>query len=203
MNSSKIPQTPGAPAGDSEAGAGAGGVTGTLAQAKQNVTQTARDTAAKIKSVAGETAARARQEVGRMAQDKKETAANRVGGYGSALHNTAKSLEEQDPNIAWFAHQAADRLEGVANYVRSRDFAGLRTDAEGVARRHPAAFFGGLFVAGLVLGNVLKASQRKARTSDLHQEGAYGGSGDWPGGSEMQEPPAAPDPNRAQSSAGI
>lgn len=149
-----------APAKDGDVGAGSGGVAGTLSQAKQTVAQTARDTAAKIKTTASDTAARAKEEAQRLVQEKKETAANRVGGYSSALHESAKTFEEQDPNIAWFAHQAADRLQSVADYVRNRDFAALRQDAEGLARRHPAAFFGGLFVAGLVLGSVLTASRR-------------------------------------------
>lgn len=134
---------------------------GIVAGARQSIAQTARDATAKIKSAAGETATRARAEVGRVAQDKKDRTAERVGSYGSALHESAKSLEENDPNIAWLAHRAADRLQSVADYVRESDFGRLRSDAEDVARRHPAAFFGGLFVAGLVLGNVLKASRRK------------------------------------------
>ena len=136
-----------------------------MTQAKQAISQTARDAATKVKSVASDTAAKARTEAERLAQEKKETAANRIGGYGSALHESARSLEEQDPNIAWFTHQAADRLERVADYVRTRDFTGLRDDCCGVARRHPTAFFGGLFVAGLIIGNMIKATAR-SRSSD-------------------------------------
>lgn len=167
-----------APATEGSAGAGSGGVTGTLAQAKQNVAQTARDTAAKIKTTAADTASRAKEEAQRIAQQKKENAANRVGGYSSALHESARALEEQDPNIAWFAHQAADRLQTVADYVRNRDFAALRQDAESLARRHPAAFFGGMFVAGLVLGSVLTASNRDTDEATL-DEGQDLGTGDW------------------------
>jgi hypothetical protein len=82
------------------------------------------------------------------------------------MHDTARSLEEQDPNIAWFTHRAADKIQGVADYVRSQDFRALRADAEDVARRHPAVFFGGLFLAGLMLGNVAKAGRNRARQED-------------------------------------
>jgi hypothetical protein len=162
MKSLHISSLAWAPAG--EPGSGGGG--GILTETKQAVIQTARETKEKLKSATAETAARARDEAGRMAQQKKDDAAGRVAGYSSALHESAKSLEEEDPNIAWFTHRAADRLQGVADYVRTRDFSGLRTDAENVARRHPAAFFGGLFVAGLVLGNVLKASGRGGSSYD-------------------------------------
>lgn len=133
---------------------------GKLTQAKQAIAQTARDATEKVKSVASDTASKARTEAERLATEKKETAASRVGGYSSALHESARSLEEQDPNIAWFTHRAADRLQGVADYIRTRDFTALREDCAGVARRHPAVFFGGMFVAGLLLGNMMKATAR-------------------------------------------
>jgi hypothetical protein len=158
-----ISQVPQAPVGDS-AGGGEG-VGATLAQAKQTVTQGARDATAKLKHAASDAASRAREEAARVAQEKKETAAQRIGGYGAAMHDSARAFEEQDPNIAWFAHRAADRIQRVADYVRTRDFGALRRDAEAVARRHPAVFFGGLFLAGLMLGNVAKAG-RRARDDD-------------------------------------
>ena len=159
-----ISQVPHAPAGDS--GAGGGSASSPLAQAKQTITQGARDATNKIKDAASDAASRARAEASRLAQEKKDSTAQRLGGYSSAMHDTAHSLEEQDPNIAWFTHRAADRIQGVADYVRSQDFRALRADAEDVARRHPAVFFGGLFLAGLMLGNVAKAGRTRARQED-------------------------------------
>ncbi|MEO5961042.1 MAG: hypothetical protein ABIR80_18195, partial [Opitutaceae bacterium] len=128
--------------------------------------------ASKIKSATSDTVARVKEETTRVATEKKDTAAQRLGDYSSAIHESAQSLEEKDPNLAWLTHRAADKLQGVADYVRNRDFAKLRQDVEGVARRHPAAFFGGLFVVGLVLGNVVKASRRNA--DDADESGAAG-----------------------------
>jgi hypothetical protein len=160
MNPSNSP-TPSAPANDTGTGGGAT-QSGALADTKNKIVQTARDTAAKVKETASTTASRAREEAERFATERKETTANRIGDYSSAIHDSARSLEEKDPNIAWFSHRAADKLQSVADYVRTRDFASLRRDAEDVARRHPAVFFGGMFLAGLILGNVMKASRRKA-----------------------------------------
>jgi hypothetical protein len=42
--------------------------------------------------------------------------------------------------------------------VLERSFQDLRRDAEDIARRHPAVFFGGMFVAGLALARFAKAS---------------------------------------------
>lgn len=138
----------------------------TLAEMKISAAQTTREAANKVKSAATTTVSRAKEEAERMAQEKKEQAAAQIGSYSSAIHESAKAFEEKDPNIAWFTHKAADRLQGVADYMRNRDFAALRRDAEDVARRHPAGFFGGMFVAGLVIGNLVKASQRRAVERD-------------------------------------
>ena len=135
------------------------------AESRSAVTQAARNTASKIGSAASETASRVKQSAEEFVADRKNSAADRVGAYSSAIHNSARSLEEQDPNIAWLTHRAADRLESVANYVRTRDLRGIREDAENLARRHPAAFFGGMCVAGLVLGSVIRATRQSSRLS--------------------------------------
>ncbi len=138
----------------------------TLAEMKSSAAQTTRDAANKVKSAATNTVSRAKEEAERMAREKKEQAADQIGSYSSAIHESAKAFEEKDPNIAWFTHRAADRLQSVAEYMRNRDFAAVRRDAEDLARRHPAGFFGGMFVAGLVIGNLVKASQRRALERD-------------------------------------
>lgn len=161
MNPHTFRQIARAPASDSEAGA-AGESTSAIAQAKDSIASTARDTAARIKSTASETASRAKSEVQRLAADTKDQTASRIGGYGNAMHESAKSLEQQDPNIAWATHQMADRVQGVADYIRNTDLVELKSDVENFARRHPTAFFGGLFIGGLLIGNLLKARPETA-----------------------------------------
>jgi hypothetical protein len=46
-----------------------------------------------------------------------------------------------------------------------------------MARRHPAMFFGGMFLAGLVVGNIVKASRRKLDETN-EPMGDYAGT-DW------------------------
>jgi hypothetical protein len=153
-----------------------------------SVAQAARETAAKVKTATSDTISRVAGQAENLADRKKQEAAEHVDTYGSAVHETAKALEDQDPNIAWLTHQAADRLQRVASYVRERDFRGLREDAASLARRHPAAFFGGMCVAGLVLGSVLKASQRStsnmSTTSEQEREGASSTDFDAMGGEQ-------------------
>ena len=151
----------------------------TLSETKSRITQTARETASKVKGAASSTALRAKEEAQRFAAEKKETTANRITSYSSAIHDTARSLEDEDPNIAWFTHRTADRLQSVADYVRNRDFSALRQDAEDMARRHPMVFFGGMFLAGLVVGNFVKASRRSVEDQDYMRGSDY--ETDWSG----------------------
>lgn len=150
-----------APASDTGPGGGGAQSGGTLAETKQKIAQTARDTAAKVKNATSDTVAKAKDEAQRIATEKKDAAAERLGGYSSAIRDTARAIEEKDPNIAWFTNRAAEKLQSVADYVRDRDFASLRGDCESMARRHPAVFFGGMFFAGLLVGNMMKASRRR------------------------------------------
>lgn len=146
-------------------------------ESRSTIGQTARATASKVGTAASEAASKVKDSAEKMAAERKDMAADRVGAYGSAIHDTAKSLEEQDPNIAWLTHRAADKLESVATYVRTRDFHGLREDAASLARRHPAAFFGGMCVAGLVLGSVIRAARQSTRSSSPDESGNYKDSG--------------------------
>lgn len=111
-----------------------------------------------VKETARKTVSTAKDEGIKAAEMRREATASRVGGYGEALHASAEHFEEQDPHIASFVHGVAERIDGVAEYLRHSDLDTLREDAEGFARRNPAIFFGGLFALGLLLGNVAKAS---------------------------------------------
>lgn len=133
---------------------------------KQKITAAARSATEQIKRVASDTASTVKDQAQKIAEDRREQAARRLDSYSSAAHRTAEEVEREDPNIGWLAHRAADRLQSAANYVRNRDFKTLRSDAENYARAHPAVFFGGLFVAGLVLGNVIKATSGSSDRGD-------------------------------------
>src|SRR5688572_23873707 len=195
MNPQNLPD----PSATSAAGPGDSSTETSGSATKDKIVQTARETATKVKDTASSTALRAKEEASRYVSEKKEVTANRIGSYSSAIHDTARSLEEKDPNIAWFTHQAADRLQGIADYMRNRDFSALRQDAENLARRHPATFFGGMFLAGLIVGNIVKASRRK-----LDENNEYGSDyqSDWSAkGSEVGMQPELTDTER--SSAGF
>jgi len=123
--------------------------------------ETLRETKDKIKAKSKEVAAQAKERGEEYAQQTKERAAARIGGVGQSVRQTAERFErEQDPSIAHYTRLLADKLEQAATYVRDRDLQQLRRDSEELARRHPTAFFGGMFVAGLAAARFFKASDR-------------------------------------------
>jgi hypothetical protein len=152
---------------------------GSGSESTSSIKDAARAAASRVGSAATEAASKIKDRAERLASDQRDVAAEKVEAYGSAVHKTAASLEQEDPNIAWLTHRAADRLEGVANYVRTRDLRGLREDAANLARRHPAAFFGGMAVLGLVLGGVIRAARQGA--SNAHVGSLPGEQGDYAG----------------------
>jgi hypothetical protein len=131
-----------------------------------------RATAEKARQAAGKVATQAKDKAAQVADEQKGTAADKLGGYSSRLRAAARvAEEEEDPNIAYFAERAADRLESAADYVRTADLGRMKHDATDVARRHPALFMGGMLVAGLVLGSLAKASVESLRDSEPRDEG--------------------------------
>ncbi len=136
--------------------------TTTSSSTAESIKGAVSDATAKVTQTAKDVAARTADSASRMASERKTEAADRVSSLGSAIHESARSLEEQDPNIAWLTHQAADSIERVADYVRQRDLATLSHDVEDWARRHPVAFFGGMAVLGVVIGAAVKTARRSA-----------------------------------------
>lgn len=60
----------------------------------------------------------------------------------------------------------ADQLSDAASAVRSADLSSLRNEAEAVARKHPALFFGAAALAGFAVARALKASERAEMPDD-------------------------------------
>jgi hypothetical protein len=141
-----------------------------ISQAGKTAKDTARDVAEQVKQTASSSASKFKESAADMAARRRVQTAEEVGRFGESLHKTAKSMEEEDPNIAYYAHRLADRLDHVAEYVRNRDLGALKEDMANLARRHPVAVLGGLFVAGLVIGNLVKAGATAVNEAPLEDD---------------------------------
>ena len=116
----------------------------------------------RVLSKGSEAIRQAKERTRTMADEQKNQLGERIHGYGSSIRRAAYKLrEEKDPNIAHYAEIVADRIDQAGDYFQSRDPGMILRDVESAARRRPEIFFGGMFLAGLVLARFLKASNER------------------------------------------
>ncbi|MEQ8821766.1 MAG: hypothetical protein RLY93_16130 [Sumerlaeia bacterium] len=144
---------------------------------RENLSRQAKDAYSDAKDTARQQATETKHQAAEFAQrtadEQKARAAAEVRTFGEALHRAGNRLEEgDDPNIADYAHGAAERLEGVANYLETTSPGHLLDDASDFTRRNPEYVLGGMFLAGLALSRFLKASSptRRRRDSSEYDE---------------------------------
>lgn len=89
----------------------------------------------------------------------REKVADAVGGFADALRETGRRLEGDERSRAAgpYAERAASYAERAADYLRQHDLQSVLEEGEQMALRHPAAFLGGCFAAGLLVGRLLRS----------------------------------------------
>jgi hypothetical protein len=137
-----------------------GGAKGTLREAKD-----------KFKEGTQAVAAQARERGTQYFEQNRVRTAERMTRVCERMRETADRFEQDDDDadVARYTRLLAGKLDSAAAYVRQHDFQQLRHDAEDLARRHPAIFFGGLLIVGIAAGRFLKASAD--RTAALEAPG--------------------------------
>jgi gas vesicle protein len=143
-------------------------------QSATSLKEKAQQAKSRVAEQGAEAINRAKDKGRAFADDQKNHLGERIHGYGSAVRRAADKLrEERDPNIAHYAEMVADRLDEAADYVRTSDPSKVLRDVENAARRRPEIFFGGMFVAGLVLARFLKASSERDDSYMAEPENDY------------------------------
>lgn len=95
----------------------------------------------------------------RVARQQKQRAASELGRISSTVRGAAEQLEQnQDNTLSKYAGAVAETLEDCAGYLDRRDMKGMLHDAQRAARRRPELVIGGMFVAGVALARLLKAT---------------------------------------------
>jgi hypothetical protein len=98
------------------------------------------------------------QHVRDKAQSAKDHTTDRIRGVATQLQNVSDTLRDDDPLVAGLAERASRSVEGVADYVSRASAQSFVRDAEQLARRQPALFFGAAFLLGLAAGRFVKSS---------------------------------------------
>jgi hypothetical protein len=127
---------------------------------QSTVTEGAREVGFEVRYLAGDVAHEAKRAARTQIDATKERAADGLGTVATALRQTSRNLAEQDEiGVTGLIDQAASRVDGLSDYLRERSLSGIVSDVESFARREPALFLGGAFVAGLIGGRFLKSSR--------------------------------------------
>lgn len=106
----------------------------------------------------------AKQGARSMLDEQRHTAASGIGDLANALRTTARNLDSgNQATVARVARGAADSLEQISSALQRRDLDGLVREAEGYAKRHPVAFFGGAVLAGFLAVRFLKSTSQSHR----------------------------------------
>jgi hypothetical protein len=90
--------------------------------------------------------------------EQQSAAAASLGDFAGALRKSADEMQGKHQSAARFAQSAAGGLEQLSGALKNRDLEGMLRDAEGFARRQPAAFFGAAVLAGFLAVRFLKSS---------------------------------------------
>lgn len=146
-------------------------MSGTSRDTRGSIKQKARETKEQVINKGNEALHQAQEKTRAFAEDRKHHLGDRIHGYGSAVRRAAEKLrDEEDPNIAHYADMVAERLDQVGDYFQSRDPGAILRDVENAARRRPEIFFGGMFLAGLMLSRFLKASNQRVEGYEYESE---------------------------------
>lgn len=134
-----------------------------------------QDMAQQAKETAGNLVGQARTQVKTQLTSQKDKAAESLGGVAEAIRNTGTQLNEQEQPapVGRYVNQAADVIENVAQYLRTKDVDEMFGQVEDLARRQPAVFIGAAFALGFIAARFLKSSG-SAVTSNSNGAASYG-----------------------------
>jgi hypothetical protein len=161
------------------------GLAESLRESLQELSTEAREETAQL-------ATDARREVRSIFRQRKDRVAARLGGVAAALRDAGERLEMEGgeglgEDLQEYAERAAQQVERASIYVRDHEIGELVRDFEDVARRRPALFLGGTFVAGLLVARFLKSSGERAAgrrwappVAEVGLDGSVAPVGSWP-----------------------
>src|SRR6266508_2662773 len=177
----------------------AGEVGHSVQEAGQHVAQTAVEQAREVASETGRQArdllAETRTQLRDQAQSQQQRAVDGLRALADELQQMAEKGGQSGSVATELAHNAADRVHGLARWLDQRSPGAMVEEVRSFARRRPGAFLMGAAFAGVIAGRLTRgaaaAQQQGAEphagprdysgTADYGGTRAYGGTGDYTG----------------------
>jgi hypothetical protein len=144
-----------------------------MENANTSTTRTSGDTSPQA---SGGLVSNVRQRATAQLDTQKGRATDGLSALSQAARQTTQQLRStQHETIADYIDRAAQQLDRFTERIRNKDVDELLRDAQQLARRQPALFIGGSFVAGLLAARFLKSSQQDGNTdqTDQYASGSY------------------------------
>lgn len=127
--------------------------------------------------------AAARTRVRSLLEQQTHRAADQLGTVATALHEAAKRLnDENNGAAAHYTDMAAERVEEMADMLRTATVDDIVTRVEGFARRQPEIFVGAAFAVGFLFARFVKSSGDRRHHATASHAGTQYGGGSYGGG---------------------
>jgi hypothetical protein len=148
----------------------------------QGVADQAKDTAGQVvdqaKDTAGQVAGQAKRQATSQLESQKERTVGALVTVAQAIRQTSQHLHEQDQAaVGGYVDQAAERIETLTDYLKTRDVPALLADTQDLARRQPGLFLTGAVALGFIGARFLKSSGRRAMTQRAASSGSSAAAG--------------------------
>ena len=110
----------------------------------------------------------AKEQGSKLVDTGKSRTASKVRDFKSSTEEAAAELDSKGSRVAAAATRAVAGAAGdVAGYLDEKPANEIWDDANNFARKHPAVVFGGLLLAGLAVGRIIRASSESAPRPDV------------------------------------
>lgn len=120
-----------------------------------------------VKSVTSEAKERTTSAIHRS----KHKLATQISDVATAIKHSGDELEQSknvEDTIAYYAKNAGDKIQDVANYLDNKEVGEMLRDVEGFARRQPAIFVGGAVALGLLAARFVRSSATHQHSTKHH-----------------------------------
>lgn len=127
-----------------------------------------------VQQKAGDAVSQVRDQLTGQISNQKTQIADGLGSVAHMVRMSSDQLRQGDQSgIAQYTDKLADSMEKFSGYLRDRELGDMLNEAQDFARREPALFLGGAFVAGLLAARFFRSSSPSQNQSSQSQ-GNYG-----------------------------
>ena len=146
----------------------------TAAEAMARVSDVAQQAMGEAKKSASSLASAATERAKDAVQERISGGADLLGHVAASVRAAARELEPDAPQLAGFAHEAAERIEDFSQDIREKTVGELLETSSEFARRQPAVLFGAAAACGFLLFRMIKTDSTAASGSAGFGQERYG-----------------------------